>query len=116
MALYIYETDDDLFKRAVHFVVKAQHGGISTLQRKFGISFKEADELIRRMRTRGIVGYTTGSKAAPVLVKCCEQCGRMGRRSFVKVEMTEHTDEMWFCEVKTACRKRWPKERREDED
>jgi len=115
MARYIYDTDDDLFRRAVHFVVRTQHGGISTLQRNLGISFGEADELIRRMRTRGIVGYTTGSKAAPVLVKQCEQCGRIGRQSFTRLEATDHTKEMWFCKVKTACRKRWPKHPEDDE-
>lgn len=116
MAQYLYPTDDKQFVQAALMVISSQHGGITTLQRNMGgISFREAEELIRRMRTRGIVGYTTGSKAAPVLARQCEQCGRIGRQGFTKLEATEHTKDMWFCKAKAACRKRWPKNPKDDE-
>lgn len=116
MPLYIREDDDELFRRAALLVIRRQHGAITFVQRHLKISFRESEELVRRMRTRGIVGYATGSRAAPVLVKECAQCGRIGRRSFTVLGETEHTQAIILCSVKSACRKRWPKTRTEDCD
>jgi hypothetical protein len=109
MPVYIRDTDDDLFRRAALLVIRRQHGAITFVQRHLKITFKESEDLVRRMRTRGIVGYTTGSKAAPVLVKECAQCGRIGRRSFTVLGETEYTKAITLCAVKSACRKRWPR-------
>ena len=116
MKQYLYDADDELFQCAVRFVVKTQHGGISTLQRNLDISFGEARDLITRMRTRGIVGFTTGSKASPVLVKCCQQCDRIGKHGFTLLEFPDHAYEMWFCTARAACRKRWPRQNDEEAD
>lgn len=115
MPLYIREDDDELFQRAALLVIRQQHGGVSYVQRHLGIGFAEAQNLMRRMVTRGIVGYTTGSRAHPVLVMECAQCGRIGKRSFQILEETEHTKAIVLCAVKSACRKRWPR-RTEDDD
>lgn len=114
MSLYIRESDDELFRNAALLVIRQQLGAISFVQRHLEISLKESSDLVRRMRTRGIVGYTTGSMAAPVLVKECCRCGRIGRQSFLEEEDPENFRTVTRCAVDTACLKR--RKRRTDED
>ncbi|MFF7147536.1 hypothetical protein ACFZAO_05615 [Streptomyces griseoaurantiacus] len=44
----------------------------------------------------------------------CEQCGRTGTRGFRTLTDDEHNVRITVCTAKTACRKRWPKQARDD--
>ncbi len=59
---------DSLFNDAAHWVVGAQQGSTSMLQRKFEIGFNRAARIMDQLEVAGIVGPATGSKPRQVLV------------------------------------------------
>jgi len=120
---YVREGDSDMFRRAVHLVVGAQLGAVTFIQRRLRIRFVEAKALLDEMTARGITGPEYGSFARKVLIKECQQCGRVGKTRYMVVPATEHDtfrqevgmDPIWMCSSRTACRKRWPKTNEVDE-
>jgi hypothetical protein len=44
----------------------------------------------------------------------CEQCGRTGTRGFRTLTNDEHRIRITVCSNKTACRKRWPRQLRDE--
>jgi hypothetical protein len=107
----------------VFAVVSAQLGAVSFVQRKLRISFKDAKYLLDIMTRRGITGPENGSAARKVLIKQCQQCGRVGKRQFHVVPATEHDnfrratgmDPIWVCSGRIECRRRRPKVNQVDE-
>ncbi|MEV3947002.1 DNA translocase FtsK [Streptomyces halstedii] len=95
-------------ERAIELVATHQHGAVSALQRWMQISFREASDLMERMHQLGHVGPAFGSRARDVYVRRCEQCGRIGKRSFTVLEAPGIAP-ITVCTAKAACRKRWPK-------
>jgi hypothetical protein len=78
------------------------------------ISFRQAAALLDQLEQRGHVGPAIGSQARDVYVRCCEQCGRIGRRGFQVLVDEEHGIRVTQCANRQACRKRWPKPQRDD--
>jgi hypothetical protein len=120
---YIREDDDPMFRRAAFTVVSAQLGAVTFIQRKLKVSFKEARTLLDAMTERGITGPECGSAARKVLIKQCQQCGRVGKRQFIVVPATGHDsfrettgmDPIWMCSGRIECRNRRPNTKQVDE-
>lgn len=60
---------DDLYDEVVDFVISKQRASTSLLQRKFGIGYNRAANLIDILENEGIIGPQIGSKPREVLVK-----------------------------------------------
>ncbi len=60
---------DPLFSEVARFVVSAQVGSASTIQRKFAIGFNRAGRIVDQLEATGIVGPQVGSKARQVLIQ-----------------------------------------------
>ncbi|WP_037825074.1 MULTISPECIES: DNA translocase FtsK [unclassified Streptomyces] len=99
---------DPPLERAIELVATHQHGAASALQRWMRIGFREASDLMDQMHQLGYVGPASGSHARDVYVRHCDQCGRIGKRSFTVLEAPEIAP-ITVCTNKAACRKRWPK-------
>lgn len=54
--------------RAATLVISTQHGGTATLQRRLGVSFLKAGELMDELERRGIVGPVRPGGQRAVLV------------------------------------------------
>lgn len=91
--------------RALRLVASRQLAAASALQRWMHITFARANNLLNELEQQGHVGPAEGSKSRDVYVRCCEQCGRVGKRGFKNLIDPSIT----LCANKNACRKRWPK-------
>ncbi len=60
---------DSLFNDVARYVVQAQSGSASTIQRKFSIGFNRAGRIIDQLEAAGIVGAQSGSKPRQVLIQ-----------------------------------------------
>lgn len=60
---------DDLYDEVVDFVISKQRASTSLLQRKFGVGYNRAANLIDILENEGIIGPQIGSKPREVLVK-----------------------------------------------
>ena len=59
---------DDLFDEAVKIVMKTHRGSVSLLQRRLGVPYARASQLIDQMAMAGIVGEYKGGQAREVLI------------------------------------------------
>ena len=59
---------DSLYKDAVDFVVAQQKASTSLLQRRFGIGYNRAAQILDSLEDNGIVGPSNGSKPRDVLI------------------------------------------------
>ena len=59
---------DDLYDEVVDFVISKQRASTSLLQRKFGIGYNRAANLIDVLENEGIIGPQIGSKPREVLI------------------------------------------------
>lgn len=59
---------DPLFEEAARFIVAAQQGSTSSLQRRMSLGYNRAGRLIDQLEKAGIVGPADGSKPRKVLV------------------------------------------------
>ncbi|MFD4547224.1 DNA translocase FtsK [Streptomyces sp. NPDC058466] len=103
-------TAADELDRALHLVASRQLAATTALQRWMHITFARAAALLNELEQQGHVGPADGSKSRDVHVRCCEQCGRIGKRGFKNFIDPSIT----VCANKAACRKRWPKPARDD--
>ena len=60
------EAEDEMFERALEFVLATKHASASMLQRKFKLGYTRAARLIDMMEERGYVGPHDGRKAREV--------------------------------------------------
>ncbi len=60
---------DPLFEEVARYVVNAQSGSASTIQRKFSIGFNRAGRIIDQLEVAGIVGPQVGSKPRQVMIQ-----------------------------------------------
>ncbi|MDX3520750.1 DNA translocase FtsK [Streptomyces scabiei] len=103
------DTDEQELDRALYLVASRRLAAPSALQRWMNITFARAVNLLNELEQRGHVGPAHGSLSRSVLVRCCEQCGRIGKRGYRTHTAAEHGIEITVCANKAACRKRWPK-------
>jgi S-DNA-T family DNA segregation ATPase FtsK/SpoIIIE len=61
-------SDDDMFRDAVHVVLENRKASTSLLQRRLRIGYGRAARLIEEMEDRGIIGVADGSRPREVLV------------------------------------------------
>ncbi len=61
------EESDELFEKAVHFVMETGIASASTLQRRFRIGYNRAARLIDRMEEEKMIGPLDGNKPRRVL-------------------------------------------------
>jgi S-DNA-T family DNA segregation ATPase FtsK/SpoIIIE len=61
-------SDDDMFRDAVHVVLENRKASTSLLQRRLRIGYGRASRLIDEMEEQGIVGASSGSKPRDVLI------------------------------------------------
>ena len=59
---------DPKFNDAVRLVIETQKAATSLLQRRLGIGYGRAAEMLDRMEKRGYVGAPVGNKPRPVLI------------------------------------------------
>jgi S-DNA-T family DNA segregation ATPase FtsK/SpoIIIE len=63
------DTDDDMWRDAVHVVLEARKASTSLLQRRLRIGYGRAARLIETMEEQGIISPADGSRPREVLVK-----------------------------------------------
>lgn len=108
-------TEEQQVDRALRLIASRQLAAPTALQRWMRITFARAANLLDELEKRGHVGPADGTKARTVYVRCCEQCGRIGRRGFRTLASEEQDVRITVCTAKAACRKRWPKPARDDD-
>ncbi len=59
---------DELFDKAVEFILQSQRGSVSLLQRKLGIGYSRSSRIIDQMADAGILGDYKGSQARECLM------------------------------------------------
>jgi DNA segregation ATPase FtsK/SpoIIIE, S-DNA-T family len=62
------DTDDDMWRDAVHVVIENRKASTSLLQRRLRIGYGRAARLIEQMEEQGIIGAADGSRPREVLV------------------------------------------------
>ncbi len=62
------DSDDDMFKDAVHVVLENRKASTSLLQRRLRIGYGRASRLMDEMEEQGIIGAANGSKPRDVLI------------------------------------------------
>lgn len=67
------DSDDDMFRDAVHVVIESRKASTSLLQRKLRIGYGRAARLIEQMEEQGIIGRADGSRPREVLVSSTDQ-------------------------------------------
>lgn len=67
------DSDDDMFRDAVHVVIESRKASTSLLQRRLRIGYGRASRLIDEMEEQGIVGHADGSKPREVLVSSMDE-------------------------------------------
>ncbi len=60
--------EDPLYREAVLFISHSETASTSSLQRRFGIGYKQAGKLIDRMEAEGFVGPSCGAKPREVFI------------------------------------------------
>ncbi|WP_171117854.1 DNA translocase FtsK [Streptomyces sp. Z423-1] len=106
---------EEQVEEALRLVASRNLAAASAVQRWMRISFRDASALLDELERRGFVGPADGSRARDVLVRYCEQCGRIGKRGYRTLSNDEHGISITVCSNKAACRKRWPKPARDDD-
>lgn len=67
------DSEDDMWKDAVHVVIEGRKASTSLLQRRLRIGYGRAARLIETMEEQGIVGPADGSRPREVLVKSMDE-------------------------------------------
>ncbi len=74
------EAEDDMFERALEFVLATKHASASMLQRKFKLGYTRAARLIDMMEERGYVGPHDGRKPREVYGTPADRIAEIARR------------------------------------
>lgn len=67
------DSDDDMFRDAVHCVIEGRKASTSLLQRRLRIGYGRAARLMEEMEERGIIGPADGSRPRDVLVSSLDE-------------------------------------------
>jgi S-DNA-T family DNA segregation ATPase FtsK/SpoIIIE len=67
------DTDDDMWRDAVHVVLEARKASTSLLQRRLRIGYGRAARLIETMEEQGIISPADGSRPREVLVRSMDE-------------------------------------------
>lgn len=67
------DSDDDLWRDAVHVVVEGRKASTSLLQRRLRVGYARAARLIETMEEQGIVGQADGSRPRDVLISSVDE-------------------------------------------
>ncbi len=67
------DSDDDMYKDAVHVVVDSGKASASLLQRRLRIGYARAARLIETMEEQGIIGPADGARPREVLISSVEE-------------------------------------------
>ncbi len=88
-------SDDDMFRDAVHVVLENRKASTSLLQRRLRIGYGRASRLIDEMEEQGIVGPSSGSKPRDVLITSMDDVfgAPAGEMSAVEAEEEAALDE-----------------------
>jgi S-DNA-T family DNA segregation ATPase FtsK/SpoIIIE len=86
------DSDDDLWRDAVHVIVENRKASTSLLQRRLRIGYGRASRLIDMMEEQGIVGPADGAKPRDVLISSMDDV--FGRPSAVADEAEAALDEL----------------------
>jgi DNA segregation ATPase FtsK/SpoIIIE-like protein len=73
------EAVDDMFEKALEFVLATKHASASMLQRKFKLGYTRAARLIDIMEERGYVGPHDGRKPREVYASTQDRIGELAR-------------------------------------
>ena len=73
------EAEDDMFEKALEFVLATRHASASMLQRKFKLGYTRAARLIDMMEERGYVGPHDGRKPREVYASPQDRIGELAR-------------------------------------
>ena len=80
------EADDEMFERALDFVLATKHASASMLQRKFKLGYTRAARLIDMMEERGYVGPHDGRKPREVYATSADRIAELTRRDALQDE------------------------------
>lgn len=65
-----YCIDEKIYNDAVRFVIHSKTANVTAIQRRFGIGYTQAAQILDKMESNGIVGPFAGSQTRDVLVNC----------------------------------------------
>lgn len=84
------DTDDDMYRDAVHAVLEARKASTSLLQRRLRIGYGRAARIIETMEEQGIVGPADGSRPREVLISSMDDV--FGGADATPIEVTDDSD------------------------
>ncbi|UCC68322.1 MAG: DNA translocase FtsK, partial [Armatimonadota bacterium] len=87
------EADDEMFEKALDFVLATKHASASMLQRKFKLGYTRAARLIDMMEERGYVGPHDGRKPREVYASPADRIAELTRRDALQDELDEEGPE-----------------------
>ncbi len=97
------EAGDDMFEKALEFVLATKHASASMLQRKFKLGYTRAARLIDIMEERGYVGPHDGRKPREVYASPQDRIGELARaQSSRDKEISEEDDAEEFEDVNSS--------------
>ncbi len=87
------EAEDDMFEKALEFVLATKHASASMLQRKFKLGYTRAARLIDIMEERGYVGPHDGRKPREVYASPQDRIGELARAQSSRSKDLSEEDE-----------------------
>ncbi|MBN1459848.1 MAG: DNA translocase FtsK, partial [Armatimonadetes bacterium] len=86
------DAEDEMFEKALEFVLATKHASASMLQRKFKLGYTRAARLIDMMEERGYVGPHDGRKAREVFASPQDRIAELARSGQLEEEEDSEED------------------------